>query len=59
MNQKLWMFENIKRSLGRAGMCWNQPTTVDLMCKTRWIRRRESFLARASLGYLRAASDEQ
>jgi hypothetical protein len=23
-NQKLWEFELLKRSLGRAGMCWNQ-----------------------------------
>jgi hypothetical protein len=24
MNQKLWMFENLRRSMGRAGMCWSQ-----------------------------------
>jgi hypothetical protein len=30
MDQKLWMFENLRRSLGRAGMCWSQPARVDL-----------------------------
>jgi hypothetical protein len=28
-DQKLWMFESFKRSLGRAGMCWSQPARVD------------------------------
>jgi hypothetical protein len=23
-DQKLWMFEVLRRSLGRVGMCWNQ-----------------------------------
>jgi hypothetical protein len=23
-DQKLWMFEVLKRSMGRAGMCWSQ-----------------------------------
>jgi hypothetical protein len=24
MDQKLWVFEVLRRSLGRAGMCWSQ-----------------------------------
>jgi hypothetical protein len=32
-NQKLWMFQVFKRSLGRASMCWSQPTRVDHMRK--------------------------
>jgi hypothetical protein len=28
-DQKLWMFEVSRRSLGRVGMCWSQPTRVD------------------------------
>jgi hypothetical protein len=30
--QKLWVFE-VFRSLGRAGMCWNQPSRVDHLPK--------------------------
>jgi hypothetical protein len=33
MDQKLRMFEVFRRSLGRAGMCWNQLARVDHMCK--------------------------
>jgi hypothetical protein len=32
-DQKLWMFEVSRRSLGRAGMCWSQPARVDHLCK--------------------------
>jgi hypothetical protein len=28
-DQKLWMFEVLRRSMGRAGMCWSQPVRVD------------------------------
>jgi hypothetical protein len=35
MDQKLWVFEVFLRSLGRAGMCWSQPTRVDHMHKKR------------------------
>jgi hypothetical protein len=27
------MFEVSRRSLGRVGMCWSQPTRVDHLCK--------------------------
>jgi hypothetical protein len=32
-DQKLWVFKVLRRSLGRAGMCWSQPARVDHMCK--------------------------
>jgi hypothetical protein len=32
-DQKLWVFEVSRRSLGRAGMCWSQPARVDHLCK--------------------------
>jgi hypothetical protein len=35
-NQKLWVFENLRRSMGRAGMCWNQPTRIDYVSPKRW-----------------------
>jgi hypothetical protein len=31
--QKLWVFEVLRRSLGRVGMCWNQWKWVDHMSK--------------------------
>jgi hypothetical protein len=42
-DQKLWVFEVFKRSLGRAGMCWSQPARVDHMCKKKRAGRR-SFI---------------
>jgi hypothetical protein len=33
MDQKLWVFEVSRRSLGRAGMCWSQPARVDHLHK--------------------------
>jgi hypothetical protein len=33
MDQKLWMFEVIRRSLGRAGMCQSQWRRIDHMRK--------------------------
>jgi hypothetical protein len=33
LDQKLWMFDVFRRSLGRAGMCWSQPARVDHMCQ--------------------------
>jgi hypothetical protein len=59
MDQNLWMFENFRRSLGRAGMCWSQLPTVHHMCKNRWAGGKERFLAGANLGHLGAASDQQ
>jgi hypothetical protein len=32
-DQKLWVFEVFRRSLGRAGMYWSQPARVDHMRK--------------------------
>jgi hypothetical protein len=31
--QKLWEFEVFRCTLGRAGMCWNQPARVDYLRK--------------------------
>jgi hypothetical protein len=36
MDQKLWMFEVLRRSMGRAGMCWNHPARVDYISPKRW-----------------------
>jgi hypothetical protein len=33
MDQKLWVFEVFRRSLGRAGICWSQLARVDHMRK--------------------------
>jgi hypothetical protein len=38
MDKKLWVFENFRRSLGRAGMCWSQPTRVDYIGPKKWAR---------------------
>jgi hypothetical protein len=38
MDQKLWMFEVFRRSMGRAGMCWSQPARVDHVHK-KWKAR--------------------
>jgi hypothetical protein len=43
-DQKLWVFENFRRSPGRAGMCWSQPVGVDHMCKNMWAWGRKFFL---------------
>jgi hypothetical protein len=34
-DQKLWMFEVFRTSLGKADMCCSQPARVDHMCKKR------------------------
>jgi hypothetical protein len=38
--QKLWMFEVFRWTLGRAGMCWNQPARVDHLRK-KWKARQK------------------
>jgi hypothetical protein len=38
-DQKLWMFEVLRRSMGRAGMCWSQPARVDYISPKRWAIR--------------------
>jgi hypothetical protein len=35
-DQKLWVFENFRRSLGKAGMCLSQPARVDHINPKRW-----------------------
>jgi hypothetical protein len=35
-DQKLWTFEVLRRSMGRAGMCWSQPARVDYISPKRW-----------------------
>jgi hypothetical protein len=49
MDQKLWMLENFRRSLGRVGMCWSQPTRVDHMCKNMWAGASRKILEETSL----------
>jgi hypothetical protein len=41
-DQKLWVFEVSRRSLGRAGMCWSQPARVDHLGK-KWRAERNKF----------------
>jgi hypothetical protein len=36
MDQKLWTFEVLRTSMGRASMCWSQPTRVDYISPKRW-----------------------
>jgi hypothetical protein len=45
------MFENFRRSLGRAGMYWSQPARVDYISPKRWatgIRKFEKSSLRVS-----------
>jgi hypothetical protein len=42
-NQKLWVFEGFRRSLGRVGMCWSQLARVDHMRKKVEGRRKKNF----------------
>jgi hypothetical protein len=35
-DQKLWMFEVLRRSMGRAGMWWSQLARVDYISPNRW-----------------------
>jgi hypothetical protein len=52
-DQKLWMFEILRRSLGRVGMCWSQPARVDHMYKKRWVGGRRKILQEGGgLGHL-------
>jgi hypothetical protein len=43
MDQKLWMFDNLRGNLGRAGMCWSQPTRVDYISPKRWVAGIRNF----------------
>jgi hypothetical protein len=49
-DQKLWVFENFRRSLGRAGMCWSQWERVDYMCKILGARGRKEGTRRVQEG---------
>ena len=40
MDQKLWVFEVSRRSLGRVGMCWSQLARVDHLHK-KWRAKRK------------------
>jgi hypothetical protein len=45
------VFENFRRSLGRAGMCCSQPTRIDYINPKKWatrIRRLEKIPMRVS-----------
>jgi hypothetical protein len=42
-DQKLWVFEVSRRSLGRAGMCWSQPARVDHLHKKCKAGRKKKF----------------
>jgi hypothetical protein len=35
-DQKLCTFEVLRRSMGKAGMCWSQPVRVDYINPKRW-----------------------
>jgi hypothetical protein len=37
------VFENLRRSMGRAGMCYSQPTRVDYISPERWATRIRRF----------------
>jgi hypothetical protein len=55
MDQKLWMIENSRRSMGRAGMYCSQPIRVEHMCKNMWAGGRRKILGESSLGHPRLA----
>jgi hypothetical protein len=59
MDKKLWMFENFRRSLGRAGMYWSQPTRVDHMCKNMWAGGRRNILGESNLGHPRQPTGDR
>jgi hypothetical protein len=48
-DQKLRVFEVLRRSLGMAGMCLSQPTRVDHMCKY-FGQERTNFLEFRAIG---------
>jgi hypothetical protein len=47
-DQKLWVFEVSKRSLGRAGMCCSQPERVDHLHK-KWRAGRKKNLRKMGI----------
>jgi hypothetical protein len=55
-DQKLWIFENFKRSLGRVGMCWSQLARVEHMLKKWRAREKKILLKRVRLGHLPAVA---
>jgi hypothetical protein len=38
-DQKLWVFEVLRRSMDRAGMCWSQSARVDYISPKKWAVR--------------------
>jgi hypothetical protein len=51
-DQKLWVFEVSRRSLGRAGMCWSQPARVDHLHK-KWRAGRKKIQEKWELPHRR------
>jgi hypothetical protein len=52
-DQKLWMFEIFRRSLGKAAMCWSQPARVDHLHKKWRAREKKNSKKRGSLALSR------
>jgi hypothetical protein len=52
MDKKLWVFENLRRSMGRASMCWSQPARVDYIKTKRWAARIRNFYQKLFEGFL-------
>jgi hypothetical protein len=42
-DQKLFVFENFRRSLGKASMCWSQLARLDYISPKRWAARIRRF----------------
>jgi hypothetical protein len=57
-DQKLWMFEVFRQTLGRTGMCWSQPGGVDLMRKKKEGMRNLKKLHMLRFGYPAAAGGQ-
>jgi hypothetical protein len=57
-DQKLWVFEVLRRSLSRAGMCYSQPTRVDHMRKKKKAIGIYKKLHRVRLGHPVAAGGQ-
>jgi hypothetical protein len=58
--QKLWEFEVFRWTLGKAGMCWNQPARVDYLCKN-WRaaqKKKKNLKSRPTLSTRRPAAGE-
>jgi hypothetical protein len=54
--QKLWMFEVFRWTLGRAGMCWNQPTRVDYLHKKWRVAQKKNSLKKVQADHVQAST---